>query len=113
YLLPEVREGATVAHDLEGPSPQAEVGSCTAAEESLPLGEGVTATVTALTFDNGLGDEQAVVGGLGEDLVGVEIVALTDAFLGARLGREIEAGVHEVLCVGEEELHHAVPLDCT
>lgn len=52
-----------------------------------------------------LGDEDAVEDSLLEDLVGVAVVAMADAIGAAGLLREVEAGIDEILAVGEEVVH--------
>src|SRR5262249_22013757 len=66
-----------------------------------------------LAVHAGLGHEDAVVGGFREHLVRIQIVAVPQALVRARLLLEVKARVHEVLAVGEEEIHPPAPFAWT
>lgn len=107
-LLSDVGERSTVAHDLQWcvAAVEAEEASGALAVKAVALRGCVLAGSSAgLAVDDGLGDQQPVEGGLGEYLVGVQVVALPDAERVAFFGDEVEARVDLVLAVREEEPH--------
>jgi hypothetical protein len=68
---------------------------------------------SARAFDDTHGNEQAVEGRLLENLVGVEIILLTDAKFRPGFGLEIEGWVDHVVAVGEKKLHGPALRLCT
>jgi hypothetical protein len=76
-------------------------------EETLTLGERIATRRLTESIDNPLRNEEPVERGGVEDLVGVEVITLSQAITRPSLRLEVEARINEILAVREEEPHAA------
>ena len=109
YFFPDIGKRAAVPHRLQRAVADPKELADALAQQSVTLGDRVFPGALFRAVDNRLGHQQAAVRRIVKDFVGVLVIPLANPVLGSGLGVEVEAGIDQIVTVGEKKLHEASP----